>query len=83
MAQPELKPLPWNPKKQQILNMYPDLSEKQLRKEMHIIIRANRKLHPKEKIKDHRLYHSEMLELINLIGLPKGYEPYPGWEEYK
>lgn len=80
-TQPELKPLPWNPKKQQIYTMYSDISEKQLRKEMHAIIRDRRNMKPGERIKDHRLYHSEFLELVELIGMPKGYAPYPGSDE--
>ncbi|RRO19671.1 hypothetical protein [Flavobacteriaceae bacterium 14752] len=69
-----LKTLPWAPRKKQVYKMYSQLSENQVRREMHIIIRTNRKI-PKDKpLKDHHLYHSEFKELIDLLGMPKGYK---------
>lgn len=77
----ELKPIPTSLKKTQIVKMYHPIPENTIRNHINEIIFDNRKdlkcnkdKTRKKIISSQYVWRNELLELIEILGLPKGYE---------
>lgn len=68
-------PLPWSTTKKALVKMYlPDMPERQILREINIIIVANRNKPDASKIRyAQRVRHQELKEFVELHGLPKDY----------
>mgnify|MGYP003678382864 CR=1 FL=1 len=72
----ELKKLPRGPRKYEVVDMFPDQSEQDLRHEMNCIIRKHRGIPETTQVKKQTLRHPEFVELIKTYGWPAGYEKF-------
>jgi len=71
---PTKKPMPNSCTKKQLFNMYLlDLPKREIRKNINLIIKENRKL-INEKICNQNISPKELQEFIAIYGLPRNYE---------
>lgn len=68
------KMLPWSPTKAQVYRMFSKLNSQTIKEEIHQVMMKHREK-PYDEIKRKKiLFHPEFIKLIELFGIPQGYD---------